>query len=181
MRYCFRRGADINKQRRAIGDLRRDLTGDTFFFFRLRRLTIVPRRVHRTGRQRRAAVMAQNHILFRQIVQIPTDGLRADREMLHQFFGADVSLFFYQFNDRVMSLCLFHESSLKVTHPVPEIGIALSGLEKYPDRLMFVFAHSAYRQRPSLNQRPARRCARRSPLTYQTSQTSQRLSTITQK
>ncbi|SAB15001.1 Uncharacterised protein [Enterobacter hormaechei] len=38
----FRRGADINKQRRAVRDLARHFTGDTLFLCRLRRLTVMP-------------------------------------------------------------------------------------------------------------------------------------------
>jgi hypothetical protein len=41
-----------------------------------------------------AAVVAQNTVLIGQIVQVTTDGLRADGKLLDQLFGADVSLFF---------------------------------------------------------------------------------------
>ncbi|MPN51707.1 hypothetical protein SDC9_199356 [bioreactor metagenome] len=73
----------------------------------------MPRGVNRAGWQRRAAVMAQNHVLIGQIVKIAANRLRADGEMLHQLFSTDVSLFFYQLDDRVMSLCLLHYCSLK--------------------------------------------------------------------
>lgn len=58
--------------------------------------------------------MAQNSVLVGQIVQITADGLRANGKLLNQLFGADVSLFFNQFDNGVMSLCLFHEISLEL-------------------------------------------------------------------
>ena len=64
VRHRFRRGADINKQRRPVGDLAGYPPGDTLFFRRLGRFAIVPGGVHRAGGQRRAAVMAEDHFLF---------------------------------------------------------------------------------------------------------------------
>ena len=132
----FRRGADINKQRRPVRDLAGDLAGNALFLCRLRGFTVMPGGIDRTGRQRRPAVVAKNAVLIGQVVQVTTDGLWADGKLLHQLFGADVSLFFYQFDNSVMTLCLFHQLSL---------------------RIMFVFAHGACRQRPSPAPRPARR------------------------
>ena len=42
MGHRFRRRADINKQRRAVGDLARDFGGNTLFLCGLRRLTVMP-------------------------------------------------------------------------------------------------------------------------------------------
>ena len=123
----FRRGADVNKQRRPVWDLARHFTGYAFFFRRLRGFTVMPGGVDRAGRQRRPAVVAQNTVLIGQIVQVTTDRLRADGKLLDELFGADVSLFFDQFDNGVMTLCLFHQLSL---------------------RIMFVFAHGACRQAP---------------------------------
>ncbi|MCS5945485.1 hypothetical protein LNP25_06065 [Klebsiella variicola subsp. variicola] len=44
VRHRFRRGADINKQRRPVGDLAGYPPGDTLFFRRLGRFAIVPGR-----------------------------------------------------------------------------------------------------------------------------------------
>ncbi|KFZ99923.1 hypothetical protein DP20_3669 [Shigella flexneri] len=108
MRHRFRRGADIDKQRRAIGDLLRHFAGDALFFFGLGGFTIVPRRVNRTGRQRRAAMMAQDQVLLCQLVEVAANSLRADGEVLHQFLGTDITLLFNQFDNTVVTLCLFH-------------------------------------------------------------------------
>ena len=80
-------------------------------------------------------MVTQNTVLIGQVVEVTTDGLRADGKLLHQLFSTDVSLFFYQFDNGVMTLCLFHEISLGI---------------------MFVFAHGAYRPAPSPAQPPGR-------------------------
>ena len=64
VRHRFRRGADIDKQRRPVRDLAGHPPGDTLFLRRLGRFAIVPGGVHRAGGQRRAAVMAEDHFLF---------------------------------------------------------------------------------------------------------------------
>ena len=108
VRHRFRRGADIDKQRRAIGNLLRHFAGDALFFFGLGGLAIVPRRINRTGRQRRTAMMAQDQVLLCQLVEIAANSLRANGEMLYQLLGADITLLFNQFDNTVVTLCLFH-------------------------------------------------------------------------
>ena len=64
MGYRFRRGTDIDKQRRAVGDFTRHLAGDALFFLGLGRFPVVPGSIHRAGRKRGAAVMTQDHFLI---------------------------------------------------------------------------------------------------------------------
>lgn len=68
----------------------------------------MPRGVNRTGRQRRTAMMAQDQVLLCQLVEVATNSLRADGEVLHQFLGTDITLLFNQFDNTVVTLCLFH-------------------------------------------------------------------------
>ncbi len=111
--HRFRRRSDVDKQRRAVRDLACHLLCNTLFLGRLRRFSIVPRGVYRARRQRRAAVVAQDFFLFRKVIQIATNGLGADRKVLHQLFRTDIALEFDQFDYRVMTLCLFHDESLE--------------------------------------------------------------------
>lgn len=68
----------------------------------------MPRRINRTGRQRRTAMMAQDQVLLCQLVEIAANSLRANGEMLYQLLGADITLLFNQFDNTVVTLCLFH-------------------------------------------------------------------------
>lgn len=53
-------------------------------------------------------MMAQDQVLLRQLVEVATNSLRADGEVLHQFLGTDITLLFNQFDNTVVTLCLFH-------------------------------------------------------------------------
>lgn len=112
MGHRFRRGADIDKQRGPVRDLAGYALGNAGLFRRPHHLTILPGGVFRAGRQRGAAVVALNFILFGQLVQIATNGLRADGKMIHQLFCTDISLTTHQLNNGVMTLCLLHKTLL---------------------------------------------------------------------
>lgn len=53
-------------------------------------------------------MMAQDQVLFRQFIEVTANSLRADGKMLYQLFGADIALLLNQFDNTVVSLCLFH-------------------------------------------------------------------------
>lgn len=53
-------------------------------------------------------MMAQDQVLLCQLVEVATNSLRADGEVLHQFLGTDITLLFNQFDNTVVTLCLFH-------------------------------------------------------------------------
>ena len=53
-------------------------------------------------------MMAQDQVLLRQLIEVAANSLRADGEMLYQLFGTDITLLFNQFDNTVVTLCLFH-------------------------------------------------------------------------
>lgn len=53
-------------------------------------------------------MMAQDQVLLCQLVEIAANSLRANGEMLYQLLGADITLLFNQFDNTVVTLCLFH-------------------------------------------------------------------------
>lgn len=53
-------------------------------------------------------MMAQDRVLLRQLIEVAANSLRADGEMLYQLFGTDITLLFNQFDNTVVTLCLFH-------------------------------------------------------------------------
>lgn len=59
-------------------------------------------------------MMAQDQVLLCQFVEVAANSLRADGEVLHQFLGTDITLLFNQFDNTVVTLCLFHSKSLEL-------------------------------------------------------------------
>ncbi len=104
----FGGGADVDEQRRAVGDVGGHFPGDALFLLELHHLAGAVGGVDGTRMQGGPAMVAPDLVLLGKIVEIPANGLGADVKMGHQILGRDKALPRQDVQDLQMSLGLLH-------------------------------------------------------------------------